>query len=91
MVLSIIALILSLAVLGYSIKGIADDNKKLKELEDEIRAVAGAYSSLKSELKEISIDGLEGVKYDHKTTTMTIDGNLVVKGGVSAGGITVKE
>lgn len=90
MVISIIALILSLASLVYSINGISEDTKKIKKLDEQINAVTTAYCGLKTEIKEISIDGLEGVKYDPKTTSLTVEGNLVVKGSVSAGGI-IKE
>ena len=90
----IIATIIALAALAVAIVANARLTAEAERLKDEINGLGVAVKILKdavdAEDKEIPIAGLEGVTYDPKTTTMTIDGNLVVRGSVVAGGI-IKE
>ena len=91
MVLSIIAIIIAVASLALNLKSSSKTDKKIKELDEQIRAVTSAYCGLKNDMKEISVDGLEGVSYDPKTTSLTIDGDLVVKGGIVCEGVSMTE
>lgn len=97
MVLAIISLIVAaLAVIGciYLFIRLAATNAEAERLGWEVKGVETTVSSLQKKVdaqpKETIVAGLEGVKYDPKTTTMTIGGNLVVKGGIATGGI-IKE
>lgn len=94
MALIIIATIIALAALAVAIVANARLTAESERLKDEINGLGVDVKILKdavdAEDKEIPIAGLEGVSFDPETTTMTIEGNLVVRGGVAAGGI-IKE
>ena len=90
----IIVTIIALAALAVAIVANARLTAESERLKDEINGLGVAVKILKdavdAEDKETPIFNLESVSYNPRTTTMTIDGNLVVKGSVAAGGI-IKE
>ena len=97
MVLSIIALILSLAAFAYSVFVANEYVKNVVRLDERVKRTYDQYKTMMDTMEMIaksratSIKSLEGVKYDPKTTSLTVEGNLLVKGSVAAGGISVKE
>lgn len=97
MALTIIALVIALAALAFAIFNAVRIYSLMSEAERvnwQIKGVEAAVAALKKEDKanvSIPVTGLECASYDPETTTTTIDGNLVIKGYVSAGGIMEKK
>lgn len=94
MALSIIALVIALAALAFAIFNAVRIYSLMSEAERvnwQLKSVEAAVAALKKEDKEIPVSGLECASYDPETTTTTIDGNVVIKGFVSAGGIIEKK
>lgn len=90
MVLGIIALVIALAALALGIITAVRVFSLEKEVERLNWVLKGHEISINA-LNEKPVEpavilGMEGVRYDPETSTMTIDGNLEVEGYVVAGG-----
>lgn len=94
MVISVIALVIALAALAFAIFNAVRIYSLITEAERinwQVKGVEAAVAALKKADKEIHVAGLDGVLYDPETTTLTIDGDLVVNGQIAGNGITTKE
>lgn len=96
MVLTIIALVIALAALAFAVFNAVRIHSLITEAEKVnylLKGVEASVAALKKEVQEeIPATGIEGVSYDPKTGTMTIDGDLVVNGQVvGKKGITTKK
>lgn len=95
MVLTIIALVIALAALAFAVFNAVRIHSLITEAERvnyTLKGVETSVAALKNEVQEIPATGIEGVSYDQKTGTMTIDGDLVVNGQVvGKKGITTKK
>ena len=94
MVLTIIALVIALAALAFAIFNAVRIHSLITEAERvnyQLKGVEASVAALKKEVQETAT-GIEGVSYDPKTGTMTIDGDLGVNGQVvGKKGITTKK
>ncbi len=94
MVLTIIALVIALAALAFAVFNAVRIHSLITEAERVNYTLKGVETSVAALKKEVQIPatGIEGVSYDPKTGTMTIDGDLVVNGQVvGKKGITTKK
>lgn len=91
----IIVTIIALAALVAAIIANRRLTAESERLKDEINGLGVAVKTLQSAVdnidKETHTFNLEGMSYNPRTTTMTIDGNLVVKGSVAAGKSATKK
>ena len=91
MVLGIIALVIALAALALGIftaVRVFNIEKEVERLNWVLKGHEITINSLNEKPVEPAVIlGMEGVRYDPETSTMTIDGDLTVNGFVVAGGI----
>lgn len=94
MTLTLIALGIAAAALAgciYLFLRLTATNAEAERLGWELIAVETTLANSEKQPKETVVAGLEGVSYDPERRTMTIDGNLSVKGWVTAGGVNEQE
>ena len=96
LVIVIIALALSLVAIAVGLVLIFRISALFGELGDFEKGINNDIAGLKQAVKEmekqeVTVEGLPWFVYDKKTNTVTIDGNLTVKGWVASGGIKKEE
>lgn len=95
MILTIITLVIALAALAFAVFNAVRIHSLITEAERvnyQLKGVEASVATLKKEIQEIRTTNIEGVSYDPKTSTMMIDGDLVVNGQVvGKKGITTKK
>lgn len=91
MVLGIIALVIALAALALGIFNavrVFNLEKEAERLNWVLKGHEISINAINEKPAEPAVIlGLEGVRYDPETSTMTIDGNLNVNGWLVSGGI----
>jgi len=92
--LTIIAIILSIVSIAVGVLIIFRVNslveqvdKESASLENEIKGLKLDVADLSKEEGEVVYQNMDGVKYDQKTSTLTVKGNLCAEGWIASGGI----
>ena len=81
-ILVIIALIVSIAALAVAVFALFVARKS----SDLLRGIELRLNGIEGKDGQVAYPGLDGVVYDEKTSTMTVNGNIRANGWISAGG-----